>query len=141
VSRSDGLRRESVEKLAMLPVPPDGFQWPSPWEPLADPSAALEMGLCVNYLLAEEEGVAPTMEAELEREVCEGHPLYRLPCKAVAWNKEDPNEFLFVTADPDKPVAFVHLTWQIESTPAFPYTVEYPSWEAFRAAWEDSNAS
>jgi hypothetical protein len=130
-----------VEKLAMLSGPPKGFLWPSPWEPLADPSAALEMGVCENYLLGEEGEVAATMEAELEREICEGHPLYRLPCRAVARNTEDPNEFLFVTADPEKPVAFVHLTWHIESTPTFPYTVVYPSWEAFRASWEDSDAS
>jgi hypothetical protein len=122
----------------MLPRPPDGFRWPSPWEPLADPNAALEMGRCENYLLGQDGAVAPTMEAELEREVCEDHPLYRLQCRAVARSTEDPNEFLFVTADRDRPVAFVHLTWTVETRPDFPYTVTYPSWEAFQVAWAKS---
>ena len=47
--------------------------------------------------------------------------------------------FIFATAVPGKPVAFVHLTWTVEKDPLFPYTVVYPSWEAFRAAWGESD--
>jgi hypothetical protein len=71
----------------------------------------------------------------LQHEVCPGHPLYRIECRAVARNREHHDEFIFVTAHSDMPVAFVHLTWTVESGPAFPYAVGYPSWEAFRAAW------
>ena len=76
-----------------------------------------------------------TIEAELEHEVCPGHPLYGIECRAVARNREHHDEFIFATARPDMPVAFVHLTWAVESNPAFPYVVGYPSWAAYRAAW------
>jgi hypothetical protein len=101
----------------MLQGPPDDFVWPDSWRPLAG------------------ESFVSTLDAELQREVCPGHPLSRVACRAVARNLEDGNEFVFATAHPDMPVAFVHLTWQVERSPRYPYTMGYPSWEAFRSSW------
>jgi hypothetical protein len=98
---------------------PDDFCWPQPWKPL--PSGWL--------------GRVGSIEAELQSEVCEGHPLYRVACRVVAWNAEDTNEFLFVTDNPAMPLAFVHLTWKAERDPTWPYTVGYPCWDGFRSAW------
>jgi hypothetical protein len=114
----------------MLRGPPDGFRWPYPWRPLADPELVPPF----------HEGLrAFTLEAELQREVCPGHPLYRVECRAVARNVEDIDEFIFATAKPQMPVAFVHLTWAVERSPAFPFPVAYPSWEAFRSSWADAD--
>lgn len=121
----------------MVLGPPSGFLWPEPWRPLADSEASTELVRSLADPL-DEEPLAFTFEAELQREVCPEHPLHAVECLAVARNREHFDEFIFATAHPDMPVAFVHLTWTVESTPTFPYTVGYPSWEAFRAAWADS---
>ncbi len=71
----------------------------------------------------------------MHREVPPGHVLHGETCRAVAYNPEHSDEFLFVTDNPNTPIAFVHLTWQIERDPAWPYTIVYPGWEAFRLAW------
>jgi hypothetical protein len=56
-------------------------------------------------------------------------------CSALGRNREDPNEFLLVTAHPRMPLAFVHLTWTKEEGDKFPWVEGYESWEAFRLAW------
>jgi hypothetical protein len=103
-----------------LPVP-DGFLWPQRWKPYPLPDTWL--------------GKVASAEAELQSEVCPGHPLYRVGCRAVAWNAADPNEFMFVTSNPALPLAFVHLTWKAEHDPGWPYTVGYAGWDEFRSAW------
>ena len=100
---------------------PDDFCWPWPWTPLPFPSGFL--------------GRVGSVEEELHSEVCEGHPLYHVPCRVIGWNPDDTNEFLFVTGNPAMPLAFVHLTWKAERDPSWPYTVGYPGWDAFRSAW------
>ena len=52
--------------------------------------------------------------------------------KAVAYCSADPNEFLFVTNDPEQPIASVHLTWEVEHDPKWPYTTIYGSLEDWR---------
>jgi hypothetical protein len=104
-------------------IPPN-FNWPEPWKPLPFPDGLL--------------GRVESVESELRSEVSQGHLLYRVDCKAVACNADDPNEFLFITARPNMPLAFVHLTWKAEREPNWPYTVGYPSWEAFQKAWESA---
>ena len=101
---------------------PDNFRWPRPWRPLPLPEGWL--------------GQVASVEHELQSEVSLRHPLYRISCRAVAWNADDPNEFLFVTDQPEFPIAFVHLTWKTEQDSVWPYTVGYAGWEAFRTAWE-----
>lgn len=121
----------------MVPGPPDGFSWPDPWHPLVESEASNEV---LGPQPFAEDPKTFTFEAELQHEVCPSHPLYRVECRAVARSREHHDEFIFVTAHPGMPVAFVHLTWTIESNPTFPYTVGYPSWDAFRAAWAKSGA-
>jgi hypothetical protein len=121
----------------MLPGPPEDYCWPGPWRPVAESEAATEV------IAPQPFAPAPasfTFEAELQHEVCPGHSLHGVECRAVARSREHPDEFVFVTADPLLPIAFVHLTWTVESDPAFPYTVGYLSWEAFRSAWVEADA-
>jgi hypothetical protein len=119
--------------------PPEGFTWPEPWRPLTDSAEALALVEPLANLSGEKQ-LAATLEAELRREVCPEHPLYGVECRAVARNREDFDEFLFATARPGMPLAFVHLTWSVGRTGTFPYTVGYGSWEAFRAAWQAPDA-
>jgi hypothetical protein len=104
---------------------PDDYPWPPPWKPVPLPSGWL--------------GRVESVEAELQLEVCPGHVLYGVPCRAVGWNPQDPNEFLFATNDPGLSFAFVHLTWRTEQDPTWPYTLRYPNWDPFRSAWESEN--
>lgn len=104
---------------------PSGFIWPASWKSLPLPSGWL--------------GRVGSIEAELQSEVPPGHLLHRVACQVVAFNAEDPNEFLFASENIAAPVAFVHLTWKTESDPVWPFTVGYSGWEAFRAAWVAEN--
>lgn len=120
----------------MMPMPPSGFEWPAAWEPIPDEDT------CLGYprLTAEafgEEAPADSLADELQREVSPSHPLYRVACSAVARNRKDPNEFLFLTDHPRMPLAFVHLTWAKEVGYKFPWVEGYQSWEEFRTNWSD----
>jgi hypothetical protein len=105
---------------------PDGFDWPAGWRALPVPDGWL--------------GLAGSAEVELARELAPGHPLHGATCRAVGFNADNPNEFLFVTDRPAVPLAFVHLTWRAGHDPSWPCTSGYPSWEAFQADWQTSEA-
>lgn len=104
---------------------PKDFKWPTSWKPLPLPKGWL--------------GILQSAEAELQSEVCPGHLLYHVTCRAVAFNSDDVNEFLFTTSRPGMPLAFVHLTFRAETNPMWPYTVGYSGWEDFRIAWEHTD--
>jgi hypothetical protein len=106
----------------MTDVPPD-FDWPAPWRPLPFPDGRPDR--------------VASIEAELEREVPPGHVLYGLRCRAVAYNTDDSDDFVFVTDRADVQVAYVHLTWRPEHDPKWPYTVAYPGWDALRLACQE----
>lgn len=123
----------------MTRTPPDGFEWPAGWEPIVEEGACLEYP----HILAEVFGGDPPANSlvdELQREVSPAHPLYRVSCFAVARCRDYPNEFLFLTANPRMPLAFVHLTWNKEKGENFPCVVGYESWDAYWAAWIDVSA-
>ncbi len=84
----------------MHPVPPSDWQPPDPWERLAD---------------------GQDLEHELDREMCKTHPLRSLAPRAVA-RRTDCDDVLFALNDGR--LAVVHLTWNHEVDPAWPY-VEY----------------
>ncbi len=108
----------------MTQVPSD-FSWPASWKPLPLPEGW--------------PGLIPSAEVELQSELCPEHPLFGVACRAVAFNADNENEFLFATDNPTTPLAFVHLTFQAESDPKWPYPVSYSGWEEFRAAWKSEN--
>ena len=70
------------------------INWVRPWEPV-------------------DEG--GSLEAELRRELIEGHPLFGIPATAVAC-RIDCDDVLFRTSDADCPFAVVHLTWSASKT-------------------------
>jgi hypothetical protein len=121
----------------MLSYPEAGFDWPEPWGPIDDETRCLEFARIMNEVFGDYEA-ASTLSAELQRECCPAHPLHGRRCAPVAAARDDPNEFLFVTDHPEYPIAFVHLTWSVETDPMFPYTVGYRSWEAFGLAWRET---
>jgi hypothetical protein len=104
--------------------------WPPPWAPIKDEVACLEYAR-ITAELFDHEAIADRLAEELRRELCPGHLLFGQDCWAVAFNTTDPNEFVFLTSNPAMPLACVHLTWQAETDPLWPYTVAYPTFEAF----------
>jgi hypothetical protein len=102
------------------------FRWPPPWEALDDEGTRLGLPGARAAIFGRG-AIASTLADELQREVCSEHPLAGHRCTAVAFNREDENEFLFVTTNPSFPVAVVHLTWEIERRPEYPYTMGYSS--------------
>lgn len=120
----------------MLSYPPPDFDWPAPWEPIADESRSLGFPRVMGEVFGGYEAAA-SLSAEPQRECCPAHPLHGRTCVPVASARDDPNEFLFATDHPEYALAFVHLTWAVERGPVFPYTVAYGSWEAFELAWRE----
>ena len=98
----------------MLMKPPD-FEWTDPWLPIAD------------------EAVALSLLAELEKEAGPTHCLFHRAVKAVA-RRCDCDDVLFLTNDPDRPLAVVHLTWrgEIEPDPLWPHTIFFLNWNDWR---------
>jgi len=72
--------------------------------------------------------VAAGLEAELEREVGEGHPLFGREAVAVG-RRFDCDDVLFYLPGGGPPLAVVHLTWagRREKSPEFPQTEFYGS--------------
>jgi hypothetical protein len=120
----------------MTPTPPDDFVWPAPWEPIPPEDTWYGYPRLGGEATGEGQP-SGSLADELRREVSPAHPLYRVRCSAVARNRQDPNEFLFLTDNPRMPLAFVHLTWAKEERPDFPWVEGYESWDAFRKAWAD----
>lgn len=118
----------------MLPDSPAGYVWPKPWKPIVSELGCLEYPQVMGAVFGGYD-TASTLSAELQRECCTEHPLHGRSCVAVARAGDDPNEFVFVTDNPEFPIAFVHLTWSVERSPTFPFTVGYRSWEEFQTAW------
>jgi hypothetical protein len=108
----------------MFSIPQD-YEWLAPWASIEDEGLHICLGRA--FPDACNESVAERLVEELRREMPDGHVLCKLGLQVVAYCEADPNEFLFVTDDPAKPVACVHLTWQEETDPTWPYTRVYGS--------------
>ncbi len=78
-------------------------------------------------------GTAPALDAELQKEVAPGHPLFGCEATAVA-KAVDSDAVLFAVSLPDTPWAIVHLTWrgQPETNPAWPHVELLSSLAAIR---------
>jgi hypothetical protein len=105
--------------------------WPPPWASIKNEVACMEYARITADIFDHKGMIAARLEEELRREACPGHLLFGRECRAVAFNTEDPNEFVFLTSNPAMPLAWVHLTWQVETDPLWPYTVGYTTFEAF----------
>lgn len=123
----------------MTPTPPEGFAWPANWAPIP----AGDTWLGYPRIMAETFGGEPPSDSladELQREVSPAHQLFQVPCSPIARNGGDPNEFLFFTAHPEMPLAFVHLTWTKETGAKFPWVKGYKSWEELQLAWAEPSS-
>jgi len=78
-----------------------------------------------------------SVEDELVAELPPGHLLSGAECCHVGWNSSHPDEFLFSTHRPEFPLVMVHLTWQRETMPMFPYARPYSDWDASGRDWAD----
>jgi hypothetical protein len=116
---------------------PGAFAWPAPWAPLGDEKQRLGLPAVRNEVFGGEP-VASSIVEELRREVCSDHPLAGHRCVPVAYNREDENEFVFLTSNPELLVAVVHLTWKQEASPKWPWTYGFRSLEEFKASVEQS---
>jgi hypothetical protein len=95
--------------------PPEDFQWPPRWRPIAD------------------EAVAAGLLAELRREVSATHCLFGRAIEAIA-RRADCDDVLFTTDMHDRPLAVVHLTWRssAEPNPTWPHTEMFATWNDWR---------
>ncbi|MBP3959506.1 hypothetical protein J8F10_30040 [Gemmata sp. G18] len=109
----------------MTRVDPTRVRWPVPWRPLTDENEALAFGRAMSP------NVAPTVLAELRREVCDRHPLAGAACRPIAWESWSKKDFLFLTDRPGLPVVLVHFTWHVEPNPEWPFVVGYSSLRDF----------
>ncbi|TWT59108.1 hypothetical protein KOR42_24970 [Thalassoglobus neptunius] len=87
---------------------PRGIKWLDPWIPEPD-----------------EDGL---LAKELRREVCDCHILLGVNTRADG-TRIDCDDVLFVTDDPRKPIAVVHLTWKFETDPTWPVTSIFNGWQ------------
>ena len=107
---------------------PTEYEWLSPWLPIEDMPRYDEMphfGFVLKGISGEP--VEASLEDELRRELPPGHVLEGCDLAAVAFCTEDPNDFLFLTDDKNRPIACVHLTWAVETNPMWPRTHVYQS--------------
>lgn len=70
-------------------------------------------------------------EKELARELCKDHSLYNVKASALA-HRCDCDDILFQLSDFTHEYAVVHLTYSIESDPAYPLTELFENWEAWK---------
>jgi hypothetical protein len=92
------------------------MDWPDDWWPIDAATAA-------------------AFEAELQREMSPGHPLFGLPLRAIGQGGNG-DDVLFTVADGSERVAAVHLTWaRAAECPPWPGSELY---EGFAAWAEDA---
>jgi hypothetical protein len=109
----------------MDPIELAHFRLPHPWAAIDDDHDALALG----HMLHKD--VAGTVQEELQREICEEHPLFGIKCRPVAWDSKTGEDFLFTTNLPESPFVLVHFTWIEETNPAFPFIVEFKCFDDF----------
>ena len=98
---------------------------PKPWMPIENDNA-----LALGRMLYSDT-IADTVQDELQREICEGHPLYGVECSPVAYDADTGHDFLFLTGKPGSPFILVHFTWKEETQPEFPFIIEFRCFDDF----------
>ena len=119
--------------------------WLKPYEAIQDEDDCLEFGRIHNEVfdpdVPPELIVADTLVDELLREMAPGHCLEGMSFKAVASCAVDPNNFVFLTNDPEYPIALVHLTWLAEEHPGYPACQLYDSLEEWNTQMEEQHSA
>ena len=109
----------------MKPVELAHFRLPHPWATINNDHDPLALG----HMLYKD--VADTVHEELQREICEEHPLFGIECRPIAWDTDTKKDFLFTTNTPESPFVLVHFTWAKENDPAVPTIIKFRSFDAF----------
>ncbi len=65
--------------------------------------------------------------------MAEGHELFGETLSVIAVYTLTHKDFIYTTANPDKPIAQVHLTWCRETNPMWPSTYVYESLDSWKA--------
>ena len=76
-----------------------------------------------------------SLERELARETCLGHPLHGSRVKAL-YRRYPHDDVLFEVFGSDCPYYCVHLTWSAETDPNYPYITRFRSLEDFCGNYE-----
>jgi hypothetical protein len=82
---------------------------------------------------------AASLESELRRELSPTHCLSNRMLRAIA-RRDGYDDVLFAPASGHAPVYCVHLTWSVETDPAWPWTNEYRDQAEFAKRWPRENA-
>lgn len=77
------------------------------------------------------------LEDELKREMPPGHVLFEASLAVLA-RRESQDDYVF--ALPDGRLATVHLTWAVETRPAWPRTTIHTDFDGWLEALEDDEA-
>jgi hypothetical protein len=93
---------------------PDGIEVLKPWRVIDDSSDGPNR--------------ADRLAARLQSEIPKEHVLYGLRLRAVA-TRIDRDDVLFEIDGGQMPLALVHRTWRKETSPDWPRTKLFPSWE------------
>ena len=81
-----------------------------------------------------DEKLSETLLAELRREVSPQHILFGRRLRAIARNGSR-DDVLFKSVDDDEAVFVVHLTWNPETDPAWPFTTRFEDQSQFSRRW------
>ena len=111
--------------LVMNTIDTNQIELPGAWKAISNDHEVMKLGKAINRF------VADSPSEELERELCEGHCLYGVECRAIACNTRTMKDFLFVTDNMEKPFALVHLTFIVESITTCPHTTQFSCLEEF----------
>ena len=103
----------------------DRIELPKLWKKISNEHEVMKLGKSINH------SVADSPSEELERELCEGHCLCGVVCKAIAYYTPTMKDFLFVTDNVEKPFARVHLTFVVETDPTYPFTNLFSCFDKF----------
>ncbi len=96
------------------------IEWLEPWEAVGE--------------------FADSLVAELHRELCPAHCLYRRKVVALG-RRRGRDDVLFRLIDHQQAFAIVHLTWRQESDPDFPWTTLYANLDEIHQRFRRDNQS
>ena len=95
---------------------------PLPWKPISDEQADAEIQEAWAYWRRMYPDMAATVVQELQREMTEAHPLFKVECHLAAWDSFGRKNFAFLTNKASAAVAVVHLSFYKETEAWIPAT-------------------